>query len=429
MITLRLFIHSEDFENISWQIEEKGINNTYNGPISQALEIEATAIEVYIAPILANIFPIDLSSLGSQKINDELLLNIVEENLADELENSKPILLKIDDSNNFLAILNKKFYNDLIEKLDPVHKKVKFIQPWIYNTAYKDNIWTVYMIEEQAILRTSLYEYYLLDQASENKIPDLLSFMLSSYTQQEIILYSDHLPLHHVLQNKYQLNIINKVDLNLGEMVWNFYKAKSRKFSIKFSPEYRNQLIKTSKYIALSLLLFFIFWTINLYVLFWHKHIANKEIADKLSPITVEKNVTAELINNSIQNIKDMAHKKGIYNDYDLIPLMQEFLTGFNGNTDMIIAIKYDNDKLDVFLNNQYKPTDFFIMKNVLIEHMIDMNLQTYDDYNNHEQSTQSTAKDSTSTVLDANNNDNKMLKVTDAAFVITIQKPFYKLL
>lgn len=431
MITLRLFIHSEDFDNISWQVDEKGVANAYNGTIAQALEVEFTTIEVYLAPVLANVFPIDLSSIGSQKINDELLLNIVEENIADDIENSKPILLKIDDENNFLAILNKKFYNDLIEKLDPVHKKVKFIQPWIFNTYYKEDIWTIYMMEEQAILRTSLYEYYLLDQTSDNKIPDILAFMLSSYTQKEIILYSDHLQLHHLLQDKYHLTIINKVDLNLGEMIWNFYKAKSRRFSLKLSPEYRNQIIKTGQYIAVSLLLFFIIWTINLYVLFWHKHAASKEIAGKLAPITTEKNVTASLINDSMQKIKDMAHKKGVYNDYDLIPLMQEFLTGFNGNTDMILAIKYDNDKLDVFLNSQYKTSDFFVMKNVLIEHMIEMNLQSYDDYNSHEQSPQTASNDNTSTVLDANNsnNDSKMLKITDAAFVITIQKPFYKLI
>lgn len=429
MITLRLFIHSDDFNDISWQIEEKGITNAYNGTIEQALEIESNIIEVYLAPTLANIFPIDLSSIGSQKITDELLLNIVEENLADDIENSKPILLKIDDSNNFLAILTKKFYNDLIEKLESVHKKVKFIQPWIYNTYYKENIWTLYMMEEQTILRTSLYEYCLLDQAAENGVPDILTFMLASYTEKEIILYSDHLPLHHLLQDKYKLTIINKVDLNFGELVWNFYKAKSRRFRFKLSPLYRDQVIKTAKYIAVSMVLFFIFWTINLYVLFWHKHVANKEILEKIAPITAEKTVTASLINDSIQKIKEMAHKKGVYSEYDMVPLMQEFLTGFNGNTDMIVAIKYDNDKLSVFLNSQYKPSDFFVLKNILIEHMIEINLQTYDEYNSSEQPAQ-TQNNNNSTIVDAAiSTDSKMLKITDASFVITIQKPFYKLI
>lgn len=429
MTILRIFIQSEDLENVIWQLLEKNDTSNNQGEIETAVAVECSSIEIYLAPILANIIPVDLGVIGSQKINDELLLNIIEDDLADDIENIKPILLKIDDNSSYIAVINKKFYNHLIEKIDAVHKKVKFIQPWIYNTDYQKNLWTLYLKDQQLILRTSLYEYYLLDQNQESTVSALLASMLQSYQEKTIIVYSDNQDLIESLKVQYQLTVISKTDLNLGEHVWNFYKAKTRRWVFKISPSYLLLMTKTGKYIMFSLLVFFIFWALNLYVLFWHKHVISKEIMLKLLPITSEKHVDALLINHSLQTIKEISHKKGVYNDYDLIPMLQEFFTGFSNNTDIIVAITYDNDVLNVFLNKDYNPSNFFVIKNVLIKHMIEISLLSYEEYENNLHNNQANYKGNNSSVLDANNEDSKMLKITDAAFVITIQKPIYKLI
>ncbi|MEN9946907.1 MAG: hypothetical protein RLZZ293_1293, partial [Pseudomonadota bacterium] len=115
MINLRLFLHSDDLNLVSWQtLAANGeILNSGESSVAEALLMEFDFVEIYLAPTLATIIQIDLGDINDRKINDELLLGVVEENIAEDIEDCTPILLRLTDGIDYVAIVNKHLAHSL----------------------------------------------------------------------------------------------------------------------------------------------------------------------------------------------------------------------------------------------------------------------------------------------------------------------------
>mgnify|MGYP006340924407 FL=1 len=188
MTILRVFIHNEDLMACNWQLYD-ALEQTGAGSDSLAaiMKIPFDAVEVYLSPHLATIFKAELGAVSDRRISDELLLGVIEDNLAEEIDECKPILMRLTDGASYIAVLTRNFYQRLLESLSEHVKQVKFIQPFSYASHYQNNLWTVFLIGEHKYVRTSQFEYFLLDDAAP--LPLLLESMLENYTEDSLILY------------------------------------------------------------------------------------------------------------------------------------------------------------------------------------------------------------------------------------------------
>lgn len=423
MRLLRFFIENEDFTNVNWHLVEGNDlsdSGTTNN-LDELLQNSLAAIEVYLSPYLATIVRISLGDVSDKKINDEFLLGAVEDNLAEDVENCKPILMRMSDGNDFVAVLNRFFYQTLLGKLVNQVKQVRFIQPFPYATHYEEGLWTVYMLGSNKFIRTSSFEYFLLDDTLP--IPDLLDQLLSTYTADKLILYAEDPQVGELIKQKYALEIMQYAELSYGVASWNFYNEKSKIFNIKLNDETRAKIFSLSRYAAVYGLVFVIFWLINLGYLMVNKSLLEQQISSNLDGIVTTVQFNPNLLAQVDEKIADLEHDKGLYASSDALSLFSTFLKSMpQVSNNMIQGLQYSGSQLKVFLNSQFDPVSFPNNKNVFASKRIDAEITDYKTYQASLDSNDS--KNNGGGVL--SNTDSKpggaAASLSEVAWVITLQ-------
>lgn len=425
MTILRVFINNEDLTSCDWQMLS-GLENTGNGSdnLSRIMQMEFEHIELYISPHLATIFKVNLPDISDRKISDELLLGLVEDNLAEEIEDCKPILMRLNEGFSYIAILNRSFHHLLLSNLAEHIKQVKFIQPSSYLTDYVDDCWTVSLIGEHKFVRTSRYEYFLLDDAEPISL--VLENMLDSYIGESLLVYSDDNDFVDYVSAKYEFVAKPVSELNYGVMTWNFYNEKSKRFNVKLNSDSKSSLISVGKLLSLFLVVCAVAWLTNLAYLRYEKSTLESIVLNDLKGVITADQFNPNVLSQVDDKLNSVAHDKGVYGNGDYVYLFAVFLKVMPDiSKDMIVGNKFTGNQLQVFLNSQYNSAQFYrdsiILKNKRI-------LATITDYKSYQESINSSSSSQSNNgggVLDSMDNSSSSTataQMVDPAWVITLQ-------
>ena len=421
MTILRVFIHNEDLMVCNWQLYD-ALEQTGAGSdsLSSIMKIAFDSVEVYLSPHLATIFKAELGAVSDRRISDELLLGVIEDNLAEEIDECKPILMRLTDGESYIAVLTRNFYQRLLESLSEHVKQVKFIQPFSYASHYQDELWTVFLIGEHKYVRTSQFEYFLLDDAAP--LPLLLESMLENYTEDSLILYCEDVAVQEYLEQKYSIKCQLYTEFNYGTLLWNFYNEKSKRFNLKLTPEAKTALFKLSKSAGVLLIIYLIYWLLNLGVLVYEKHKLEKQVIQDLNGVVKIERFTPNLLATVDDKLNTLSHDKGMYSQNDYVFLFATFLkTMPDVNKNMLAGSKYSAQHLQIFLNSQYDPAQFNNDKVILLNKRI---LATITDYKSYLASQDSASKSNNGGgVLDnMDANGSATAQMPDPAWVISLQ-------
>lgn len=416
MTILRIIIDNEFLSDNHWEM----VNGSDKlgdglGSLPSLIEMEYEYLEIYLAPHLTTIFSVDIEHISDRKINDELLLGLIEDNLVDELDECKPLLMRLTDGEAYVAVLNKDFYTSLIEALSDKVKQVKFIQPIPLVTKYIEGKFTICLTEQFKFIRTSQFEYYLLDDGG--LIPDVLDIMLKTYEDTEVVLYTDNPAIEVTLKEKYNLNVIVEDSLDYGVLTWNFYNQKSRRFKFKLNNEHKKGVSRLLKSSAVFLGLLTLFWIVNFGYLVIAKYRLESQVKQELSGVVRVDSYQPNLLTKVNDQIGSMYHSKGIYASNDFIPLFNAFLDNFpEVNQFMIVGIKYSGDVLEIFLNSQFSNNNFENYREILLSKKILVSATDYSSYQ-----AQSDNKNNNGGGVLSDNSANTA-QMSDAKWVISIQ-------
>lgn len=424
MTILRLFIKDENLNEVNWQtVENIEVADYGQAPLSDLVQMEFDNIEIYLAPYLTTILKVELGAISDKKINDELLLNLVEEHLAEDIENCKPILMRLNDGIDYAAILNRSFYQELLAKLSNNIKQVKFIQPFPYITHLEPDTWTIYLIGADKFIRTSQYEYYILDD--KEPIPEVLEQLLTGYVQDSIVLYAEDENVGKILNQKYKLNCKLYAELDYGLLNWNLYNEKSKRFDIKLHKDTQNHLVKSGKMLGIYVVIFAVFWVMNLFYMVYEKHKLQNQISMDLQGITASANFGPNLLSQVDDKLLAMEHDKGFYAPSDMISLFDVFLKSMpDVNNDMIEGVQYSGSQLNIFLSNDFNPSKFGNDQAILLTKRIKADIQDYKTYQaaQNKSNSQNNNGGGVLSNTDVNSNSSSSASLQDSAWVITLQ-------
>ncbi len=422
MTILRIFINNEDFTSCDWQMFS-GIENTGEGvdDLSQIIQMEFEHIELYLSPHLATVFKVTLPEISDRKISDELLLGLVEERLAEEIEDCKPILMRLSDGFSYIAILNRNFYSLLLENLAEYVKHVKFIQPYSYLTDYHSGSWTISVSGKYKFVRTSRYEYFILDD--QEPVSSLLESMLESYTGKEIYVYSDDNNLIDYINNNYDCVARKVTDLHYGVLTWNFYNEKSKRFNIKLDKNAKRSLVSLSKSLALLLFILFIAWIFNLVYLSYEKYKLEKSVITNTKGIVSMDKFNPNLLSQIDEKLNTTAHDKGVYGNGDYVYLFATFLKVMPDiSKDMVVGNQFKGQQLQIFLNSQYSSTQFYRDSIILKNKRILATITDYKTYQDNLANANQSNNSSSGVLDDAGSSTSATAQMIDPAWVITLQ-------
>jgi|LauGreDrversion4_2_1035121.scaffolds.fasta_scaffold103456_2 hypothetical protein len=424
MTNLRLFIHNDDLLSASWQtVEQNDIQDSGEGKVADILQFEFENVEIYLAPTLATIIKVELGAISDRKINDDFLLSLVEDSLAEEIEQCKPILLRLNDGIAYVAIVNRLFHTNLLEFLSEQIKKVRFIQPFPYSIPLEhDDLWAVYLIGNNKFVRTSQYEYYLLDD--QKPIPAVLEQMLSNYEETSITLYTDDETVAEEINAKYKLNCKLQHDIQYGVSNWNFYNEKSKRFNIKLQSETLSSVLKLGRYLGGFAIIFLIYWLLNLGFMLIERSRWQSQLSDDLKGIITSASFSPQLLAQVDDKLTALAHTKGAYAASDMVSLFDTFLrTMPDVNSSMIAGIQYSGSQLTIFLNSQFDPSSFPNDQIILATKRISADIYDYKTYQASQNTSSSQTNNGGGTLADSSGSSTTNAAVMqDAAWVINLQ-------
>ncbi len=424
MTILRLFIDSEDLNLVNWQlVDNVTISNSGQADISEAMQLEFDNVEIYLAPYLATILKVELGEISDRKINDELLLGLVEDSLAEDIENCKPILMRLTDGIDYVAILHRNFYQELLEKLANNVKQIKFIQPFPFITRLEQNLWTVYLVGADKFIRVSQYEYYLLDD--QEPIPELLEQMLASYEHDSLLIYANDDNVVKAISDKFNLNCKIISELDYGLLNWNLYNEKSKRFNIKLNKDTVTSIVQFGKVAGVFAVIFAFFWFMNLFYLIYQRHKLQTDISGDLAGIITNTDFNPNLISQVDEKLITMEHQKGLYAPSDMVRLFDVFLKSIPSiDNSMIQGIQYSGSQLNVFLNSQYDPSHFANDQGIMLTKRIKSDLTDYKTYQAAQASDNSQNNNGGGVLsnTDANSNSTNNATLQDTAWVISLQ-------
>lgn len=422
MTILRVFIHNEDLTACNWQLYD-GFEQSGSGSdtLQAIMKVPFDSVEVYLSPHLATIFKAELGVVSDRKISDDLLLGVIEDNLAEEMDECKPILMRLTDGDAYIAVLTRSFYQHLLSCLSEHVKQVKFIQSFSYASQYQDKLWTVFLIGEYQYIRTSQFEYFLLDDAAP--VPLLLESMLESYTEDSIILYCEDVAIQEYLEKKYSIKCLVQSEFNYGTLLWNFYNEKSKRFNLKLTLDARIWLLKLARSTAVLLGVYVVYWLLNLGVLIYQKNKLQQQVIHDISGIVKVDQFSPGLLATIDDKFNHLSHEKGVYSQSDYVALFATFLkTMPDVNKNVMVGSKYSNGSLNIFLNSQYDSSQFNNDKVILLNKRI---LATILDYKSYQVTEDSSNKNNNGggvlNNLDANNST-AAAQMPDPAWVISLQ-------
>lgn len=362
MRTLRLYLNNQLDQSINWtllehgQIVENGSSNwdEFNG-------FDNVQVEIYLNASCCTIFKTDkIRGMSARQLTDELILGLIEEDLADDIEDLKPIMMQLEDNLAYIAIFSRTFYEQLI-RLD---KPIKLVQSYVYSTSINEdsNQWTLYLSSDQNFLRVSQFQYYLLDDTQP--IPELLEDMLLNSHQkpQQILVYSDN-PLDlDALYKQFNIKFVLATEpLKFGVPIWNFYNQKSSSFKLKIEPGTKRSLLhllKTAKYFMIMIS---IFWAINIISIYISKSRAETALKANLGKISKVDKINPATLNIISTKLTALAHARALPDEPDFIPMFTRFLK-VTGTTepDDITQLEYSEKDATLTIFLQHFPTAQF---------------------------------------------------------------------
>ena len=402
MKILRLFVDHDLVHEVNWQLfDNKELIEEGASTFDEMQQFADVQLEVYLNASCCTIFRVDISGISAKKLTDDLVLGMLEDSLVDDIEELKPILMQVEDSLAYVAIFDRDFYERLIQALAHLEKPIKLVQSFVYSTTIdeENNSWTLYLSEEQSFIRTSQFEYFLLDDV--RPIPYLLEDMLQTTTKKpsSIIVYSDNNYDLSTLKTKFNIDYATAaVPLEFGLPVWNFYNQKSSSFKLKidqFTQANLLQFATTLKYFAVALILFWLISTVNLYI---NKYKLESELKTNLSKISNIDNISPGTLNKLSDKLTQMIHERGLRAEEDFVPIFKRFLKVVSTvGTDEITQIEYNSDSgiLTIFLRN-FDTKQFDSYKDILYTQRIAASISDYKSY-------QKANKSQSSTLLDNN--------------------------
>lgn len=422
MKTLRIFVDDNLDQEVQWCLTEQDeIIDTGNLSFEELTAFESMPLEVYLLPTTCSIFKLNIAGIRSKNLTDELVLGLLEDRLTDDIADVKPVIMSVEDDNIYVAVFNAAYFTDLMDKIYYLNKPIRFIQSFVYATLFNDDSWTVFLNQNRSFVRTSKYQYYLIDDSEP--VPLVLKDMLSQNPPARLLVYNaDARHIDAFLQEvSIPVELINEEYL-YGAPIWNFYNQKSNSFNFKVDQNVKDGLfglIPTAKYFFAFLL---VFWFIRVITL----EFDNTRIQSKLDTVLhVDGKQTSRIkLNNLRAEILKSEHERGLYSDNDAVTLLHKFLqvvAGVDQNT--ITGINYQDHKMLVFLNGNLQADQFTNYKHIFTINQIDASIKDYKTYLKEKKKSD---KDSNKGGDSSNNGDgsnNGTLQISDdTQWVITLR-------
>lgn len=416
MKNIRLFITNDLRQPINWiQVNEDGTEEHGSSMLHDLDGVEDASFEVYLSANCCSIIKTNVSGISTKRLTEELLLGLIEENLVDEIDEVKAVVLRTEDDIAYIAVFDREFYSELFNYV--LNANVKFIQSFVYATAYHDNSWTLYLSNNQRFLRTSLYEYFTLDD--EKPLPLLLIDMLANQKPENMTVYTDDETYSHLSSLALQHGITldrQSENLDYGVLVWNFYKQKSTRFRLKLNDVARTQLtrvLNSFKFLSISLIAI---WLISITLLNINTYSLGSQIKENLKGILNLQELNKTSIIEANKKLTNLRHKRGMYSDNDAMILMEDFLEVVStASTEDIKQVIYQGNTLKIMLGSNFNSSqmkgyiDIFVTKRITA---------TIEDYKTYMKENKSAGK-GTNSILDA---ENKTDMAPEAQWVVTLK-------
>ncbi|MCE3267871.1 MAG: hypothetical protein K0R49_123 [Burkholderiales bacterium] len=356
MRTLRLYLNNQLDQSINWTLLEHGnIIESGSSTWDEISGFENVQLEIYLNASCCTIFKTNKTSgIKVKALTDELILGLIEDDLVDDIEDLKPILMQLEDNLAYIAIFNRAFYEQLMH----LDKPIKLVQSYVYSTSINEDIgqWTLYLSADQNFLRVSQFQYYLLDDTQP--IPELLEDMLlnSGKKPNQILVYSDRALDLNQLQEKFKIKFTLATEpLTFGIPIWNFYNQKSSSFKLKIETGTKKSLIQLFKTLKYFMIMVSILWVINIINIYVNKSKVESELKINLGKISKVDKINPATLNLISEKLTAMAHARSLPDESNFIPMLTRFLK-VTGTTepDDITQLDYSekDETLIIFLQN-----------------------------------------------------------------------------
>ncbi len=385
MKNIRLFINNDLQQPVNWvQMNADGKEEHGTSELSELSNLEGAVFEIYLSPDCCTIIKTSVEGISTKRLTEELLLGLIEENLVDEIDDVKAVMLRTEDNAAYVAVFNKEFYNELANYV--LHANVKFIQSFVYTTNYQEDAWTVYLSSDTKFLRTSLYEFFVLDD--EKPLSLLLTEMLSGDNKpQSLLVYADDETYKHLntFGQTYGINLTRINDkFDYSTLVWNFYKQKTTRFKLKLNNNARFHFLKllnSFKYIAIALIGF---WLMSITLLNINIYRLISQIKSNVKGIVNIKDINQSSVIETTQKLITLLHKRGMYADNDAMILFKDFLEVVSTvSTNDIKQIMYQSNTLKIVLGSDVDISQLKSYTDILLTKRVVMTIKDYKTYYN----------------------------------------------
>jgi hypothetical protein len=429
MRILRLFINNNLNDLVNWVLVSDTGLDSGTSTFDELAQFEEAQLEVYLNANCCTIFKANIAGISNKRLTEELVLGIIEENLTDDIDEVKPIVLRVEDELAYIAIFNRQFYEELLNQLISLNKPIRFLQSFVYATVYNEDDWTVFLSDEQSFVRTSKYEYYLLDDTKPT--PQLLQDMLAETKPNSIMLYADSSYASQELEQfGVTINRLNE-EFEFGEVTWNFYNQKSTKFKIKLEDNTKQNLLSLLKTVKYFSLFAAGFWLLNVIGLTINNYRLGSQLKSELGNLVAVTKINLGTVQTAAEKITNMRHARGIYDEKDAVPMLNTFLEVVSSiDPNQITQINYSNGSLQVFLTNGFATSQLASYKNILQTKRIELNIEDYKTYLKANQDNQQAVEENSEELLQtqqAQLSDNTAWVITLTPSLLRIAKPEVK--
>ncbi|MCC2625659.1 MAG: hypothetical protein K0R14_1532 [Burkholderiales bacterium] len=357
MRTLRLYLNNRLDQSINWTMVDNNEEVVDSGSSlwDEFAGFENVQVEIYLNASCCTVFKTTkVHGISNKQLTDELILGLIEEDLADDIEDLKPIMMRLEENLAYIAIFNRVFYEQLIQ----LDKPIKLVQSYVYSTNINEDAkqWTLYLSPEQNFLRISQFQYYLLDDVLP--VPKLLENLLTNSFEKpsQILVYSDSPQDFSEYQKKFGIDFVQSTEpLKFGIPIWNFYNQKSSSFKLKIEKDTQKsllRLLKTAKYFAVMIA---VFWLINILNIYINKSRVESELKKNLGKISKVDTISTETLSKISPKLFKMAHDRALPDELDFTSMFYRFLRVVpTTDPDDITQIEYNlNDvTLTIFLRD-----------------------------------------------------------------------------
>ncbi len=417
MRTLRLFINNDLQAPINWvMLNPDHTTETGSSTFEELALFENITLEIYLSTVCCSIFKTSVTGVSNKRLSEELVLGLIEENLVDDIEEIKPIILRVEDDIVYVAVFNRAYFDTLLDTLDNLNRPIRFIQSFSYATLYKEESWTVFLSKQQRFIRTSTYEYYSLDD--HQPLPLLLEDMLANNQPKSLLIYADNESGYNVRQIASNLNIEYEDVTNqyeYGIPVWNFYKQKSTSFKIKLGGNSKQSLMRLFKTLRLLFVVATLLWFIDIVTIKIDSYRLTNQIMNDIKGVATPAEINKTGLDMVAQKIAGMYHQRGLYSSrYDAIPLLRKFLDVVSVITpNDIKQIDFDHKELQIILGSHFDSGQFTSYKNILETKRVTVTIQDYKNYLKQKKAHSSENKNDLE--------DQQSMSLDDAAWVLTL--------